>query len=208
MSKTIKNIIDKKYKYGFITKINSDYIIGGINEKTIYEISKKKQEPKFLLNWRLKAYYKWIKMKEPSWANIKYKKINYQNIIYYSSPKIIKNKKNIKNIDPEIIKTYNKLGISLNEQKRLSGIAVDAIFDSISIATTFKQELSNLGIIFCSFTEAIKHYPELINKYLGSVVPYNDNFFSTLNSAVFSDGSFCYIPKNVKCPLEYPLILE
>ncbi|HFL8794881.1 MAG TPA: Fe-S cluster assembly protein SufB [Candidatus Azosocius sp. HAIN] len=200
--KTIKKILDKKYKYGFSTKTNSVSFITGLNEKTIYEISKKKQEPKFLLKWRLQAYYKWIKMKEPSWANIKYKKINYQNIIYYSSPKIIKNKQNLKNLDPEIIKTYNKLGISLNEQKKLQGIAIDAVFDSISVATTFKKELMKIGIIFCSFSEAIKNYPKLVNKYLGTVVPYNDNFFSTLNSSVFSDGSFCYIPENIKCPLE------
>lgn len=202
MIKNINNIINKKYKHGFNTEIQSDCLIPGINEKTIYEISKKKEEPKFLLNWRLTAYYKWIKMKEPKWSNIKYKKINYQNIIYYSSPRILKNKKNFKNINPEIIKTYNKLGIPINEQKKLQGIAIDAIFDSVSIATTFKKELSNIGIVFCSFSEAIKNHQKLINKYLGSVVPYNDNFFSTLNSAVFSDGSFCYIPKNIKCPLE------
>ncbi|QQG46669.1 MAG: Fe-S cluster assembly protein SufB [Candidatus Azosocius agrarius] len=200
--KNIEYIINKKYKYGFTTKIKSYSFIAGISKNIIYEISKKKQEPKFLLVWRLKAYYKWLQMKEPTWGNIKYKKINYQNIIYYSSPKIINNTKNIKKIDPEIIKTYNKLGIPINEQKKLQGIAIDAVFDSVSIITTFKKELLKSNIIFCSFSEAIKKYPYLINKYLGSVVSYNDNFFSTLNSAVFSDGSFCYIPKNIKCPLE------
>ncbi len=196
-------IINKqeKYKYGFTSDISSYSLDPGINKNIIKEISKRKKEPEFLLQWRLKAYEYWKNMKEPTWGNLSYKPINYNDIIYYSEPKIQKHN-SLKEIDPKILEVYDKLGISLNEQKRLSGVAVDAIFDSVSVATTFKEELLEYGIIFCSFSEAVKKYPILIQKYLGSVVSYKDNFFASLNSAIFSDGSFCYIPKNTKCPLD------
>lgn len=197
----IEKIINKSYPAGFETNIESENILPGINENIIKLISKKKKEPKFLLDFRLNAYNKWKKMIEPKWANLIYNKINYNNIIYYSAPKL-KKINDINEIDPKIIETYNKLGIPLEEQKRISGIAIDAVFDSISVITTFKEELKKYGIIFCSFTEAVKDYPELIKKYIGSVVSYNDNFFASLNSAVFSDGSFCYIPKNIECPMD------
>ncbi|HIH2762358.1 MAG TPA: Fe-S cluster assembly protein SufB [Candidatus Azoamicus sp.] len=199
--KDIEKIITDKYPAGFETNIESDNIIPGINEKIIKLISKKKKEPEFLLNFRLNAYNKWKKMIEPKWANLIYNKINYKNIIYYSAPKF--NKINSLNeLDPKIIETYNKLGIPLEEQKRISGIAIDAVFDSVSVITTFKDELKKYGIIFCSFSDAVEEHPELIKKYIGSVVSYNDNFFASLNSAVFSDGSFCYIPKNIDCPMD------
>ena len=198
----IEKIINKKYPAGFETLIESDNMIPGINEKIIELISKKKQEPAFLLNFRLQAFNKWKYMIEPKWANLIYNKINYNEIIYYSSPKLKKNANNLNDIDPKIIETYNKLGIPLEEQKRISGIAVDAVFDSVSVITTFKDELKKYGIIFCSFSDAIQEHPDLIKKYMGTVVPYNDNFFAALNSAVFSDGSFCYIPKNVECPMD------
>ncbi|HIH2763301.1 MAG TPA: Fe-S cluster assembly protein SufB [Candidatus Azoamicus sp.] len=199
--KDIEKIITKNYPAGFETHIESENIIPGINEKIIKLISKKKNEPLFLLNFRLNAYRKWKKMIEPKWANLIYSKINYDNIIYYSAPKI-KNIKNLNELDPKIIETYNKLGIPLEEQKRISGIAIDAVFDSVSVITTFKDELKKYGIIFCSFSDAVKEHPDLIKKYIGTVVPYNDNFFASLNSAVFSDGSFCYIPKNIDCPMD------
>ena len=190
------------YKYGFSTTIEKDIIEKGLNEKVIRLLSKKKNEPKFLLDFRLKAYKKWKGMSCPEWAQLKFSEIDYQDIVYYSAPKIKKKLNSLDEVDPELLDTFNKLGISLSEQKRLTNVAVDAVFDSVSIATTFKEELAEYGIIFCSISEAVKDYPELIETYLGSVVPIGDNYFSALNSAVFTDGSFCYIPKNVKCPMD------
>ncbi len=201
MNLDAKNIIKKKYQAGFQTDILSDDIMPGISEDVIKLISRKKKEPKFLLDFRLRSYKKWKSMKEPSWGNLLYKKIDYSKIIYYSSPKV-KNVKSLSELDPAILNTYKKLGIPLEEQKRISGIAVDAIFDSVSLITTFKEELQKYGIIFCSFSEAIEKYFDLIKQYIGSVVSYSDNFFASLNSAVFSDGSFCYIPKGVNCPMD------
>lgn len=198
----LEKFINKKYTAGFSTNISSDSITPGINEDVVRLISKKKLEPDFLLDFRLKSYYKWKSMSEPKWGNVFYNEINYDDIIYYSSPKVKKNINNLTELDPELLDTYNKLGISLDEQKRISGIAVDAVFDSVSVITTFKEELERYGIIFCSFSEAVKKCPDLIAKYLGSVVSYSDNFFAALNSAVFSDGSFCYIPKDVVCPMD------
>ena len=200
---TIQELANKEYKYGFVTEIESEVIPRGLNEEIIRTISAKKNEPEFMLEWRLKAYRHWLTMKEPTWANVHHPAIDYQNIIYYSAPKSKKEgPKSLSEIDPELLSMYEKLGISLQEQERLSGVAVDAVFDSVSVATTFRSKLAELGIIFCSFSEAVQEHPELVKKYLGSVVPYTDNFFATLNSAVFSDGSFCYIPKGVRCPME------
>jgi Fe-S cluster assembly protein SufB len=200
---TIQELANKEYKYGFVTDIESEVVPRGLNEDIIRTISAKKNEPEFMLEWRLKAYRHWLSMREPKWANVHYAPIDYQNVIYYAAPKS-KNPgpKSLSEVDPELLKTYEKLGISLQEQERLSGVAVDAVFDSVSVATTFRSKLAELGIIFCSFSEAVQEHPELVKKYLGSVVPYTDNFFATLNSAVFSDGSFCYIPKGVRCPME------
>jgi Fe-S cluster assembly protein SufB len=198
----LKKLINQPYKYGFSTKVNKENFPSGINEEIIKLVSEKKKEPEFMLQFRLKAYQKWKNLIEPNWSNLKYGSINFQNMTYYSAPKLKKKLNNIEEIDPELKKTFDKLGIPLNEQKRLSNVAVDAVFDSVSIATTFKNELAKFGVIFCSISEAIQLYPDLIKKYMGSVVPIGDNFFAALNSAVFSDGSFCYIPKNVKCPLE------
>ncbi len=198
----VEDVLNKKYTAGFSINIDSDRILPGINEDIIKIISAKKNEPRFLLDFRLKAYSKWKKMIEPRWGNLVYNKINYNDIIYYSSPKLKKNIKSLDDIDPAILETYNKLGIPLDEQKRISGIAVDAVFDSVSVITTFKEELQKYGIIFCSFSEAVLLVPDLIKKYIGSVVSYSDNFFAALNSAVFSDGSFCYIPKNIVCPMD------
>jgi len=198
----ITKLVNQSYKYGFSTNIEKDIIEKGLNEDVIRLISKKKNEPKFLLQFRLKAYKKWKEMKCPEWAQLKFPEINYQDIIYYSAPKIKKKLNSLDEVDPQLLETFEKLGISLTEQKRLSNVAVDAIFDSVSIATTFKEELAEYGVIFSSISEAVKDYPELIEKYLGSVVPIGDNYFSALNSAVFTDGSFCYIPKDVICPLE------
>lgn len=193
----------KKYEFGFYTNVESDSAPIGLNEDIIKLISHKKKEPDFILQWRLKAFKFWRNLKEPHWANIKYDPIDYQSISYYSAPKSKStSQSNAEDIDPKILETYKKLGIPLNEQAVLAGIAVDAVFDSISVATTFKKELEKLGIIFCPLSEAIREHPELVKRYLGSVVPYTDNFFAALNSAVFSDGSFCYIPKGVKCPVE------
>ncbi len=198
-----EKLIHQEYKYGFVTNIETDAIPKGLNEDVIRLISKKKKEPSFMLEWRLKAYRAWLKMKEPQWANIKHAPIDYQDIVYYSAPKQKKDgPKNLDEVDQELLKTYEKLGIPLDEQKRLAGVAVDAVFDSVSVATTFKENLEKVGVIFCSFSEAVLKYPELIKKYLGTVVPYTDNFYASLNSAVFSDGSFCYIPKGVHCPME------
>ncbi|AEV96617.1 Fe-S cluster assembly protein SufB [Niastella koreensis] len=198
----IEKTVLTDYKYGFVTEIEADEAPPGLNEDTIRFISAKKNEPEWMLEWRLKAYNHWLKMQEPNWANIKYEPINYQEIKFYSAPKQKKKVNSLDEIDPELRKTFEKLGISLDEQKRLSGVAIDAVIDSISIGTTFKEQLAELGIIFCSISEAIQEHPELVKKYIGSVVPITDNYFSALNSAVFSDGSFCYIPKGVRCPME------
>ena len=201
----IEEFANKEYKYGFVTDIESDTAPKGLNEDTVRFISAKKKEPQFLLEWRLKAFRHWLKMLEegePAWQNLHFPKIDYQDIIYYSAPKQKKELKSLEEVDPEILKMYDKLGIPLREQELMSGVAVDAVFDSVSVATTYKSKLKELGIIFCSFSEAVQEHPELIQKYLGSVVPTTDNFFAALNSAVFSDGSFCYIPKGVRCPME------
>ncbi len=198
----IQQLIDKDYKYGFVTDIEAESIPKGLNEGIVETISMKKDEPQWMLDWRLKAYHRWTQMIEPKWPKVHYKPIDYQDIIYYSAPKQKKALKSLDEIDPELRETYAKLGISLEEQERLSGVAVDAVFDSVSVATTFKEKLSEMGIIFCSFSEALKEHPDLVRKYLGTVVPYTDNFFATLNSAVFSDGSFVYVPKGVRCPME------
>jgi Fe-S cluster assembly protein SufB len=195
-------LVNQTYKYGFSTTIEKDIIEKGLNEKTIHLISKKKKETKFLLQFRLKAYKKWKQMPEPAWAYLKFPQINYQDIIYYSAPKDQKKLKNLDEVDPELLQTFEKLGIPLTEQKRLANVAVDAVFDSVSIGTTFQEELNKEGVIFSSISEAITKYPELIKKYLGSVVPMGDNYFSALNSAVFTDGSFCYIPQDTICPLD------
>ena len=200
---TLKSFDKTKYKYGFVTKIESERPKKGLNEDTIEYISSKKNEPKWMLEWRLKAYNKWLKMKEPKWANLKFPKIDYQDIYYFSAPKGFEKKpKDLSEVDPKLLETYNKLGIPLKEQKVLAGVAVDAVFDSVSVATTYKGELEKLGIIFCSISEAIQNHPDLVKKYLGSVIPQGDHAFSALNSAVFTDGSFVYIPENVKCPME------
>ena len=197
----IDKTLEQEYKYGFTTDIDQTKFDPGLNEEVITKLSKIKNEPKWLLEWRLKAFKNWKKMSEPTWAKIEYEPINYQALSYYAAPKQKKND-SLDDVDPEILETYNKLGISLDEQKRLEGVAVDAVFDSVSIATTFKEELAKHGIIFCSFSEAVHDHPELIKKYLGSVIPATDNYFAALNSAVFSDGSFVYIPKGVRCPME------
>ena len=195
-------MVNQPYQYGFSTDIEKDIIEKGLNEKTIHLISKKKQETEFLLQFRIKAYKKWKQMVEPEWAYLKFPEINYQDIIYYSAPKSQKKLTDLSEVDPDLLETFEKLGISLTEQKRLANVAVDAVFDSVSIATTFQEELNQYGVIFSSISEAIQEYSNLIEKYLGSVVPIGDNYFSALNSAVFTDGSFCYIPKGVKCPME------
>jgi Fe-S cluster assembly protein SufB len=194
--------LNREYQAGFVTDIESETIPLGLSEDTVRLISKKKNEPEFMLAWRLEAYRHWLTLKEPHWAHLKYTPIDYQNMSYYSAPKTKVSPKNLSEVDLELLKTYEKLGISLKEQERLAGVAIDAVFDSVSVATTFKDKLAEMGIIFCSFSEAVQEHPELIKKYLGSVVPYQDNFFACLNSAVFSDGSFCYIPKGVRCPME------
>jgi len=199
----IQELANREYKYGFVTDVETDTVPRGLNEDIVRAISTKKHEPPALLEWRLKALRHWRTMEEPRWwPNLRYPAIDYQNIVYYSAPKKKKQANNLDEVDPEMRRTFERLGISLDEQKRLSGVAVDAVFDSVSVATTFKEKLAELGIIFCSFSEAVQNHPELVLKYLGSVVPYNDNFFATLNSAVFTDGSFCYIPKGVRCPME------
>jgi len=202
MSSTIEQIASQEYKYGFITDIEADQAPPGLNEDIIRLISAKKNEPQWMLDFRLKAFRHWLTMKEPTWANIKYGPIDYQATSYYSAPKQKKKLNSLNEVDPELRATFAKLGISLEEQKRLSGVAVDAVFDSVSVATTFRTELAKVGVIFCSFSDAVQNHPDLVQKYLGSVVPYTDNFFATLNSAVFTDGSFCYIPKGVRCPME------
>ena len=198
----LEQVTTTEYKYGFTTDIESDKIDKGLNEDVVRLISKKKNEPEWMLEYRLNAFKTWQEMNEPDWANIDYPKPDYQDIIYYAAPKAKKKLNSLDELDPELKKTFDKLGISLNEQKRLAGVAVDIVMDSVSVATSFKDKLAELGIIFCSISDAIKTHPELVKKYLGTVVPTRDNFFSALNSAVFSDGSFCYIPKGVKCPME------
>ena len=200
MNQAVKDIANSEYKYGFVTPVESDVVPKGLNEDVITLISQKKEEPGFMLEWRLNAFRKWQKMKEPTWANVRYEKPDYQNISYYAAPK--KKLTSLDEVDDEILETFNKLGVPLEEQKALAGVAVDAVFDSVSVGTTYKEKLSELGIIFCSFSEALKEHPDLVRRYLGKAVPVSDNFFSALNSAVFTDGSFCYIPKGVRCPME------
>ncbi|HEX7897201.1 MAG TPA: Fe-S cluster assembly protein SufB [Planctomycetota bacterium] len=190
------------YQYGFVTDIESETVPKGLNEDIVRLISAKKGEPEWLLDWRLKAYRHWLTMTEPTWANVKYPKIDYQDAFYYSAPKVKKQPKSLDEIDPELRKTYEKLGIPLVEQQMLAGVAVDAVFDSVSVTTTFKGKLKEVGVIFCSFSEAVREHPDLVKRWLGTVVPTSDNFFAALNSAVFTDGSFCYIPKGVRCPME------
>ena len=202
MTATLQAIANQPYKYGFVTPIESDTIPKGLNEDVIRLISAKKNEPEFMLEFRLKAYRHWLKMPVPHWAEVYYPAIDYQDIVYYSAPKQKAKKQSLDEVDPELLATFEKLGISLSEQKRLANVAVDAIFDSVSIATTFRKDLAKVGVIFCSISEALHEYPELVRKYLGSVVPISDNYYAALNSAVFSDGSFVYIPKGVKCPMD------
>jgi Fe-S cluster assembly protein SufB len=199
---TIQEFVSTEYKYGFVSDIETEAIPPGLNEDVIRLISAKKREPEFMLNWRLRAYRHWLTMKEPQWQQAKYPPIDYQSSIYYAAPKPKKKLNSLDEVDPELVKTFEKLGISLSEQKRLTGVAVDAVVDSVSVATTFQKDLAKQGIIFCSFSEAVQKHPELVEKYLGSVVPHTDNFFAALNAAVFSDGSFCYVPKGVRCPME------
>jgi Fe-S cluster assembly protein SufB len=198
----LRELTEQKYKYGFVTEIEADQVPPGLNEEIIRIISRKKGEPQFLLDWRLKAYRHWLGMEEPRWANVKYKPIDYQSIVYYSAPRPPKKLGSIDEVDPELRKAFEKLGIPLAEQQRLSNVAVDAVFDSVSVATTYKGKLAEKGIIFCSFSEAVREHPELVERFLGTVVPSTDNFFAALNSAVFSDGSFAYVPKGVRCPME------
>ena len=197
-----KELETQEYEYGFVTKIDADTFSQGLNENVIRAISKRKEEPNWMTEWRLKAFDSWKKMEEPNWSNVKYKKPDFQKISYYSAPKSKDKYESLDEVDPELLKTFDKLGISVSEQKKLAGVAVDVVVDSVSVATTFRDTLSKKGIIFCSISEAIKKHPELVKKYIGTVVPQRDNFYSALNSAVFSDGSFCYIPKGVKCPME------
>lgn len=199
----LKEVVNKNYQYGFVTAIESDAFAPGLSEDVIREISKRKKEPLFMLEWRLRAYRHWLTLLPPRWAHVKFPDIDYQSIIYFSAPKSEKDgPKSLEEVDPQLLETYKKLGIPLHEHSRLAGVAVDAVFDSVSVATTFKSKLAEAGVIFCSFSEALQNHPDLIEKYLGSVVSYRDNFFATLNSAVFSDGSFVYVPKGVRCPME------
>ena len=202
----IRDLAQQEYKWGFITDIDEERIPKGLDEDVVRLISSKKREPDFMLQWRLKAYRHWASQEKagasPKWANVKFPEINYQDITYYSAPRSKPNRKSLDELDPELLRTYEKLGIPLGEQKRLAGVAVDAVFDSVSVATTYKEKLGEMGIIFCSFSEAVREHPELVKKYLGTVVPYTDNFYASLNAAVFSDGSFVYVPKGVRCPME------
>ena len=202
-TETIESLVKQEYKYGFVTDVEADSAPPGLNEDIVRLISAKKHEPEFMLEWRLKAYRHWLTMKEPTWPHVHYPAIDYQNAVYYSAPrKKGDGPKSLDEVDPKLLETYEKLGIPLKERERLAGVAVDAVFDSVSVGTTFKKQLAEKGIIFCSFSEAVLEHPELVRKYLGMVVPYTDNFFAALNSAVFSDGSFCFIPKGVRCPME------
>ncbi|MFS8859774.1 Fe-S cluster assembly protein SufB [Synechococcus sp. H60.4] len=202
MSTSVRTLISQPYKYGFVTDIASESIGKGLNEDIIRQIWAKKGEPDFMLEFRLRAYRQWLKMSEPTWPNVTYPPIDYQNIVYYSAPKVKEKKKSLDEVDPVLLETFEKLGIPLSEQKRLANVAVDAIFDSVSVATTFREKLAKEGIIFCSMSEALREYPDLVRKYLGTVVPIADNYYAALNSAVFSDGSFVYVPKGVRCPME------
>ncbi|CAG1001375.1 partial FeS cluster assembly protein SufB, partial [Anaerolineae bacterium] len=202
MSSEIELLVNKDYQYGFSTDIEADQLPPGLDEGVVRAISARKNEPEWMLDWRLKAFRRWQQMTEPHWSNVKYPKIDYQAISYYSAPRSAKPLASLDELDPKIRETYDKLGIPLQEQKLLAGVAVDAVFDSVSVGTTYKAELKKHGVIFCSFAEAVREYPELVRRYLGSVVPYSDNFFAALNSAVFSDGSFVYVPKGVRCPME------
>ncbi|MBR99476.1 MAG: Fe-S cluster assembly protein SufB, partial [Flavobacteriaceae bacterium] len=197
-----KELENKEYEYGFYTDIDSETFPKGLSEEIVIQISKKKNEPSWMTKWRLDAYNIWKEMEEPNWVNVKYKKPDFQAISYYSAPKKKNKYKSLDEVDPELIETFKKLGISIEEQKRLTGVAVDIVMDSVSVATTFRKSLEKEGIIFCSISEAIQKYPKLVKKYIGTVVPKKDNFYAALNSAVFSDGSFCYIPKGVRCPME------
>ncbi len=205
-TQTIEALANQEYKYGFVTDVETDTVAPGLNEDVIRLISAKKNEPKFMLEWRLKAYRYWAKLlqadAEPRWAKLTFPPIDYQKIVYYSAPKPKKTLNSLDEVDPEVLRTFEKLGIPLEERKLLAGVAVDAVFDSVSVATTFKEKLHALGIIFCSFSEAVQNHPDLVQQYLGSVVPYSDNFYAALNAAVFTDGSFCYVPKGVRCPME------
>ena len=192
----------RDYRYGFVTEVEEDRAPRGLSEEIITMISRKKEEPDFLLDWRLRAYRHWLTLQEPQWQNVHYDPIDYQDIVYYSAPRRVPGPKDLSEIAPEVLRTYEKLGIPLQEQKRLAGVAVDAVFDSVSVATTFRDKLAEMGVLFCSFSEAVRRYPDLVRKYLGTVVPYSDNYFAALNSAVFTDGSFCYVPRGVHCPLE------
>ncbi len=199
---SMEELANREYKYGFVTDIESDSLPPGLDENVIRAISARKQEPEFMLEWRLRAFRHWLGMKEPHWSHVEYGPIDYGKIVYFAAPKSAKRPKSLDEVDPELLRTYERLGIPLREQELLAGVAVDAVFDSVSVATTFKERLAELGVIFCSLSEAIREHPELVKEYLGSVVPYTDNFFAALNSAVFSDGSFCYVPKGVRCPME------
>src|SRR5438309_1984644 len=205
-AKTVEALVNREYEWGFVTDIEADVIPAGLNEDVVRLISSKKSEPAFMLEWRLRAFRHWLKMGtaagEPKWANVTYPPIDYQSVVYYSAPKQKVTLGSLEEVDPKLLQTFAKLGIPLEEQKRLSGVAVDAVFDSVSVATTFKEKLAELGIIFCSFSEAVQKHPDLVQEYLGSVVPYSDNFFAALNAAVFTDGSFVYVPKGVRCPME------
>ena len=201
-TQAIQELATREYRYGFVTDVEAEAFPPGLSEDIVRELSARKGEPGWMLDWRLKAYRTWLTLKDPDWANIRHEPIDYQGIIYYSAPKRPKSLASLDELDPEIRKTFEKLGIPLDEQKALAGVAVDAVFDSVSVATTFKDKLKALGIIFCSFSEAVREHPELVRQYLGSVVPYSDNYYAALNSAVFSDGSFCYVPKGVRCPME------
>src|SRR5438876_1623086 len=203
MSTQLDALVNRPYRHGFVTTIETDVVPKGLSEDVVRLISAKKEEPEFMLAWRLKAYRHWLTMSEPHWATVEHPPIEYQDIVYYSAPKAKDDgPRSLDEVDPELLRTYEKLGVPLAERELLAGVAVDAVFDSVSVATTFKKKLEQLGIYFCPFSEAVQKYPDLVQKYLGSVVPYSDNFFATLNSAVFSDGSFAYIPKSVRCPLE------
>ncbi|MDP1615470.1 MAG: Fe-S cluster assembly protein SufB, partial [Methylococcales bacterium] len=202
MSAVLQNLVNQPYKHGFVTEIESDIAPKGLNEDIIRLISAKKNEPEWLLSFRLKAYQKWLTMMEPEWQNVHYPKIDFQAISYYSAPKPKKKLASMDEVDPELLRTFEKLGVPMHERAALAGVAVDVIFDSVSVATTYKQKLAEVGIIFCSISEAVHTHPELIQKYLGTVVPVGDNYFAALNSAVFTDGSFCFIPKGVKCPMD------
>jgi Fe-S cluster assembly protein SufB len=201
-TQVLQDLTEREYKYGFFTDIEAEAVSPGLSEEVIGLISEKKREPQWLLDWRLRAYRHWLTMEEPKWANVRYPAIDYQAIVYFSAPKQKSQPKSLDEVDPKLLETYEKLGIPLHEREILAGVAVDAVFDSVSVATTFKEKLAELGIVFCSFSEAVQEHPELVRKYLGSVVPYTDNFFATLNSAVFSDGSFAYVPRGVRCPME------